>query len=91
MEEKKFNKEKFNSSPDYFKKIDWSLLRSQKTTLLENIQEMEKKNAEYYKESIDAFEGLLALIDAIQDYAVDEIGMPEMSIFDFEDEENRKG
>lgn len=62
--------------------IDWSLLRNQKTLLLETINNnavspMHKK----------ALEGILHLIDAVQDYAVDEMGISEMHVFDFEQEE----
>ena len=42
------------------------------------------------KDTEDVLEGILGLIDAVQDYAVDVLGIPEMHVFDFEEEENRE-
>ena len=49
--------------------IDWSLLRSQKQFLIDNAS---------WK---DWVEGLLVLIDAIQDCAVDKLGLAESVVF----------
>ena len=59
--------------PEFIKNIDWSELRNQKGLLLSTIEDMrENENkASYYADSIDALEGILSLIDAVQDYAVD--------------------
>lgn len=66
-------------------KIDFTSLRTQKTMLLETIN-----NDAVDPEHKEGLEGILALIDAIQDYAVDELGVPEMHVFDFELEEERE-
>ena len=65
------------SVPEFLEKIDWKLLRKQKLTLLETIDDMEKRNAEYYKDSIEDLTGILHLIDSLQDYAVDDLGIDE--------------
>ena len=66
-----------DNTPEFLAKMDWKLLRKQKLTLLETIDDMEKRNAEYYKDSIEDLTGILHTIDAIQDYAVDELGIDE--------------
>jgi hypothetical protein len=66
-------------------KIDWTDLRTQKGTLLILIAEMEKQGKD-----VTDLDGILNLIDALQDYAVDELGVPEMHVFDFELEEERE-
>ncbi len=69
------------------KKIDFTELRTQKTSLLATIDFLEKNKVPQLPEDLN---GILALIDAIQDYAVDEIGIPEMHVFNFEQEEERE-
>jgi hypothetical protein len=69
----------------FIDKIDFTSLRIQKTLLLETIN-----NDAVDPEHKEALEGILSLIDAIQDYAVDEMGVPEMLVFDFEKEEDRE-
>jgi hypothetical protein len=71
-------------TPLFLTKIDFTDLRSQKTTLLNVIDGFEKSNV-----NTDDLKGILNLIDALQDYAVDEMGIPEMQVFDFELEEER--
>ena len=75
--------------PEVLKKIDWAELRSQKEGLLKTIDEIEKfKNpSEESNERIGELNGLVALLDALQDYAVDEIGVPELYVFDLEVED----
>lgn len=74
--------------------IDFTTLRSQKTTLLETINFLEKSGIKF-DESVDTQQitddltGILHLIDSIQDYAVDELGVNEMHVYDFELEEER--
>lgn len=71
-------------TPYFIEKIDWSELRNQKKLLLETI------NNDYVSpKHKEALEGILALIDAAQDYAVDEIGLNSNDVFDFELEEGR--
>jgi hypothetical protein len=69
------------------KKIDFTELRTQKTSLLATIEFLEKNKVPQLPEDLT---GILHLIDAIQDYAVDELGVPEMHVFDFELEEERE-
>ena len=71
-------------TPEFINKIDWSDLRTQKGLLLETIN-----NDAIDPEHKDALQGILHLIDALQDYAVDEMGIDEMHIFYFEVEEER--
>jgi hypothetical protein len=72
---------------EFFKGIDWSELRNQKRTLLETIEWLNNFPANPISKQLD---GIVHLIDALQDYAVDELGINENSIFDFEDEEKRE-
>ena len=67
-----------NGSRDENNLIDemsWPLLRDQKQTLLETIASVDSIEAK------DHLSGLLQLIDAIQDYAVDEYGLSETKVF----------
>jgi len=69
-------------TPMFIEKIDWSELRNQKRLLIlanDKLVDQEQK---------DAIEGILNLIDAVQDYAVDEMGMNSNDIYDFEQEDN---
>jgi hypothetical protein len=75
--------------------IDFTTLRSQKTTLLETIDFIEKSGIKWHEsvdtqQIVDDLTGILHLIDSIQDYAVDELGVPEIHVFDFELEEGRE-
>ena len=72
-------------TPEFIKKIDWSELRNQKRLLLETIN-----NDNVSPEHKEALEGILALVDAIQDYAVDEAQIVKaVDAYDFELEESR--
>ena len=73
-------------TPEFIKTIDWSLLRQQKITLLETIVAEEGG----FKEMLNNLEGIVNLIDAIQDYAVDVLGIDENYVFDFEVEDDRE-
>lgn len=59
--------------PDFISKMDWGLLKLQKEAVLHwnTSNKIEEETSE----------GLLSLIDAIQDYAVDELGIPEKTVF----------
>lgn len=59
--------------------IDYSLLRVQKNTLLDLLLELPTEQADHLL-------GLLGLIDKIQDYAVEEIGLSEEDVFNFNEE-----
>lgn len=66
--------------------LDFSLLRTQKQDILDLIEKLKKKkNNECTVKSLD---GIIHLIDFIQDQAVDKNGLPEEVIFGKEDEDN---
>lgn len=69
--------------PEFIKKIDWKLLREQKQTLLE-IREM----SDFISQDYNSFDGLIHLIDALQDFACDEMGLAEKEIFNLNSEED---
>lgn len=58
-----------------FGKIDWKLLRQQKLWLF--------KQSETSTEAM----GLMHLLDSIQDFAVDVMGTPHETVFDFQPED----
>jgi len=58
--------------PEFIHKIDWALLRKQKRWLRRQLQR--------HLDCAEA-EGLLALVVAIQDYAVDEMFIDEAEVF----------
>lgn len=61
-----------------YSKIDWALLRKQKLTLLEIIDQVE---ADCRWERAEDLTGILHLIDAIQDDAVDSGEFTEHEVF----------
>lgn len=65
-------------APDFIQNIDWELLKKQKQTLLEVISKNDKDI-----ETFDALTGILDLIDAVQDYAVDFCELDENDVYDF--------
>ena len=58
--------------------IDWELLREQKLWLLQLEEIFTAIPEEAY--------GLIHLLDAIQDFAVDVMGVSEKEVFDFEEQ-----
>lgn len=75
------------NTPNFIENIDWSELRQQKTQLLDTITWLSNFPANNIAKDLD---GILHLIDHLQDYAVDELGINENHIFDFEKEEERE-
>ena len=65
-------------TPTPIDKIDWPLLRTQKRALIELLDGF---GVGHYPH--DDLAGLIALIDGLQDYAVDELGIPEHDVFMF--------
>ena len=55
--------------------VDWALLRQQKEALV-SIPEVIINSQQY-----DALQGIISLIDHLQDYAVDVAGVPEEIVF----------
>jgi hypothetical protein len=70
------------SAPEFLAKMDWKLLRKQKLLLLATIN-----NDAVDPEHKEGLEGILNMIDSMQDYAVDELGIDEAEWDDLEIEE----
>jgi hypothetical protein len=65
--------------PEFIRNIDWQLIREQKKILLE------LSSFDYFTGNThEAFEGILGILDALQDFAVDEMGIDENEVFNFE-------
>ena len=84
-----------DETPQLVRKIDFTTLRTQKKTLIEIIDEYERLlNVQYQKgindDKISDLSGILNLIDCLQDYAVDVMGLNPIDVFDFELEESRE-
>jgi hypothetical protein len=77
-----------DQTPKLVSLIDFSLLRTQKKTLIEIIDDMEKRGVE--PERVSDLSGILNLIDSIQDFAVDVMGLNPIDVFNFELEESRE-
>jgi len=81
--------------PEVLKKIDWTDLRTQKTALLEVIEFFGRVKFNMKTDEnpriIAGLDGILNLIDALQDFAVDEMGVNSIHVFDFEEEDKREG
>lgn len=79
---------------EVLKKIDWSDLRAQKTVLLQVIRFFGrvKFNAKTDENPriIEGLDGILNLIDTLQDFAVNKMGIHSIHIYDFEEEERRE-
>ena len=75
-------------TPEFIKKIDWSELRNQKKILIDTICKIHENEGDTIQ--ADALEGILSLIDTIQDYAVDTAQIVrDIDVYDFEIEEAR--
>jgi hypothetical protein len=66
---------------EFFAKMDFKLLKEQKTTLIKIQTKLEKPNPKFTKKEWDTMEGIINLLDAIQDVAVDEYGFNEKTVF----------
>lgn len=71
-------------APHFIKGIDWELLKTQKASLLATITYLENNKVPQLPEDL---EGILSLIDALQDYAVDELDVPENTVFDLTEDD----
>jgi len=60
---------------EFVRDINWELLRKQKLTLFNLIQEIDNV------EQVEHLEGIIYLIDAVQDEAVDNEGTDEDIVF----------
>jgi hypothetical protein len=61
--------------------IDWRLLKKQKEKLLQIINEPKREGELLSPDQCKAVQGIINLIDAIQDDAVDIGGLPEKVVF----------
>jgi hypothetical protein len=68
-------------------RIDWPMLKEQKRTLISIIEDKRDTFTIEARDQLGDLEGLLELIESIQDCAVDEMGVPEELVFDLENEE----
>jgi len=68
--------------PEFLQKIDWKLLREQKECLLYHLTKRE-----HDIRKIELFEGIIQLIDTIQDYASEEMGLGDEIVFNLNPEE----
>ena len=81
----------FDSADDIIDFIDFEKLREQKEAMLRVMGEIPTvndslvKNAKISKDLQDA-QGIINLIDHIQDYAVDVLGKDEKEVFNLEEE-----
>lgn len=75
-------KNKEQATAELINGIDYKLLRAQKVVLEAMIASDRLPDAEY-----GAITGMIALIDNIQDIAVDVYGKPEQDVFNLQDEE----
>ena len=65
---------------EYLKKINFKLLKEQKTTLIK-LQAKIEKDKKFTQKECDTLEGMINFIDSIQDIAVDEYGHKETKVF----------
>jgi hypothetical protein len=73
----------FDSADDIIDFIDFEKLKEQKTAMLE-LMDAVKGGVDQKK--IDDAQGIINLIDHIQDYAVDVLGKDEKEVFNLEEE-----
>ena len=76
-----------NSIVEFIDGIDFTELRNQKSTLFKLIVELDKGDDD--NQQVNDLDGILHLIDALQDYAVDVLGWDEKIVYNFEEEEGR--
>lgn len=62
-------------------KIDYTKLKEQKAILINMIQDWGEADDPQQKADAKEMEGLLHLVDSIQDNAVDKLGMAEEEVF----------
>ncbi len=68
------------NTPKFIKDIDYTLLREQKSSLLELLSDKKIMSANQHMDLV----GLVHLLDSLQDYAV-ETGIDENIVFEFTD------
>ena len=69
------------TTPKFIQNVDWELLREQKQTMLDMISGEEETIC------TGALQGIVNLLDALQDYAADDMGLGDKVVFNLEEEE----
>jgi hypothetical protein len=80
MKTKKKASAKKETMKSFIKDIDFKMLKKQKAVLLEMIEEVDNVP------QLEALEGILALINSIQDIAVDQFKLKEEEVFEISNE-----
>ena len=80
-------KKKLDQAPEFIRGINWGLLKKQKLDLLRTIAYVEETEN---VERLESLNGILHLIDALQDYVCDEIGMPDYMIYTLHDDDDNE-
>lgn len=65
---------------DFINNIDWDLLRKQKASLIELCDKIDSVN------TLEHVEGIINLINKLQDIAVDKLGIDEDVVFELTEE-----
>ena len=74
-----------NTAEDLIRSIDFKMLREQKKRIFEIQEILESPVFDgLWKDQNEALEGILNLIDSIQDLAVDQLGYSEKDVFSFD-------
>lgn len=76
-----YNKHKEVPKLNPIEGINYKLLRSQKESLIRMVEEAKTKGSPEQKKEAESTEGIINLIDSIQDYAVGSLGMKETIVF----------
>jgi hypothetical protein len=62
-------------------KVDFKKLRKQKRILITMIQSWGEADDKYQRKEAREVEGILFIIDAIQDYGIDTLGLKDSKVF----------
>lgn len=65
--------------------VDWRLLKGQKDILIHMIEDWSQSDDPIQKENAKEVEGILNLLDSLQDYAVDTLGKSEKEVFNIDE------
>jgi hypothetical protein len=69
--------------PDFMKKIDWTLLKQQKKDVFAVIQDIDDV------QKLESLEGIICLLNSLQDAAVDIYGLDENLVFEMDEDEDK--
>lgn len=78
-----------DSIPEFIQKIDWKLLREQKQAV-SNLINRTRCTIELEEDDSNALEGIVHLIDALQDYAADEMGLGDKIVFNLPEDDKEE-